>query len=74
MGLRNELDLRVDVGVAGGGAGEVCAVANDCDPARKIVAGHDSGHPVVDGNGLDAGTRAGQCEQKDNGTDGCVAH
>jgi len=74
MRLRSEPGLRFDVGVAGGGAGDVGAVADDGHAAGQVVAGHDLGHRVVDGSGLDAGTRAGQCEQKKNDTDRCDAH
>ena len=50
-------------------------VPDDDDAARQVVADNGLGQRVVDGGGGSCvGARAGQCEQKKNGNDGCDAH
>jgi hypothetical protein len=75
VGLRGEPGFRVDVGVACRDTGETGSVPDDDDAAGQVVAGNGLVQRVVDGGGgCCVGARAGQCEQKKNGTDGCDAH
>ena len=74
IGIRREPGPGVDVGVPRRGAAEIGAVPDDGYAAGQPIASHDLGQCAVDGGLLGVGTRAGQCDEKENGTDDRDAH